>query len=262
MAPMSSSATTRPPAFTCEICGDVFTNKHNKSRHKKNTHALEPGSDELVARIAFIETRMQVMANELAYLKGGCIISTNNGSVTNYTGPVTNTNSHNVTNNNVTNNNVININPVNFEEIGHILSQKLDMSDIAACVLDLIVRTHFDKAHPENMNCFVGQNDQSVVNMMVSRQRQGWKEVPMEKASDNLTIGTLHVLNEHVEKCVDRYKAADTRRLDGFVSNMFDSPKNRKEINTAIQDLLIENSKQVRDTHEVYKINPRPPTTN
>jgi len=107
------------------------------------------------------------------------------------------------------------------------------------------------------MNCFVHPGS-NLVNMMVSKPRH-WKSIPMSQASDNITIGTLHNITEHVDENEGMYNPGDTRRLDGFTSSMFQDKESRLALNKCIEDILVAKSKLVIDTLAALQVNPKPP---
>lgn len=131
--------------YRCEYCNKEYHARTSVYRHSKVCEHNPTNASSSNTTLHQLVQQMEEMRRELVSLKGGATTNVTN----------------NVTNNNIQNNTInnIQINGVGKEDISYILNhprfrpymiQNIKSKGIGIC--DLLIRTHFDKNHPENHN--------------------------------------------------------------------------------------------------------------
>jgi hypothetical protein len=164
-----------------------------------------------------------------------------------------NNNSHNTTNtnsNNTTTN--ININIFRHEDTSYISGDTLKefntSKDLVQKLLELVVLTHFNREHPENMNAYVpkggGTQDGKVFG------KNGWTSLPLHDIAEIMTYNMGQLMWGHVENNEELYKKRQAERVEAMY-DMLNTASTRAPIVEGTKATIIENSHVVTSTLDV-----------
>lgn len=220
---------------TCEHCGRTFTTASAKSRHRRACDGVPDPMALLKAELARLteENRMLKEANAHLSSSSHALPCTINNTTTN------NTNNTTTHNNNV--NVTYNINLFRREDTSYITDELLKRfntsDDLTSKLLELVVMTHFNRDHPENMNAFVpnGAEDGKVFG------KKGWQTMPLHDMAEMITYDMGQLMWGHVEDNEGLYRKRQADRVEAMY-DMLKLPLTRAPIVEGTKATILENS--------------------
>lgn len=175
-----------PPA--CDICGREFTTAAAKSRHKKR------GCDGRVPdATALLKAEVERLRQENSFLKAENVsLKACNGQQS-----VSVVGSNNIVLNDARSFHIT-INNFHHEKTDYLTHEDvrklITEEDHGDALQKLLVKTHFNADHPENMNIYVLNEDQVLFLL-----KQHWKQYEMHEAAWRIVLKIGATMNEHMD---------------------------------------------------------------
>jgi hypothetical protein len=196
---------------TCDVCGRVCPSRQAKWSHKRfcksnvNSTTISSTTGQHTIESSVI-SQMQLQIDALQQQLASLASSNKTTTINNITTTTTTSNSNN---NTITTNNTnhIHINMFRHEDTSYITDDMLKSfntsdDDLTKKLVELVVLTHFNKEHPENMNAYVphGSADGKVLG------KKGWESIPLQTMAELIAYSAGHRMWSHVEDNEVQYK--------------------------------------------------------
>jgi len=220
---------------------------------QKQIAALQQQIREMSVALAASHTENNAGNASVASNAGNAATNMTTNMTTNKTTSVTtnnncNNNTTNNTNNIITNtttntttNNHFHINMFRHEDTSYITSEQLkslnSSDDIVKRLLEIVLLTHFNRDHPENMNAYVphGAENGKVLS------NKGWESMPLQTMAEFITNAAGQLMWSHVEDNEGLYKNRQAKRVEDMY-DMLGTPVTREPIIEGTKATILENS--------------------